>query len=89
MVMPRFFFHIDDGVFVIDDEGTELPDENAARDQAVAAAGTILNDLDGAFWRGASAWRMHVTDEANCLLFTLRFSSDIPSAKVTFLPQHR
>ena len=37
--MPRFFLHIDDGTQRIEDEeGSELPDPAAARDEALAAA---------------------------------------------------
>lgn len=82
--MPRFFFHVDDGTFTPDREGTELADRDAAKSEAVSAAGEILNSLDGQFWSDSAAWRMHVTDEEDILLFTLRFSSDVPSAEVKF-----
>lgn len=37
--MPRFFLHIDDGTQRIEDEeGSELPDLEAAREEALAAA---------------------------------------------------
>ena len=37
--MPRFFLHIDDGTQRIeDDEGSELPDLSAAREEALGAA---------------------------------------------------
>jgi len=37
--MPRFFLHIDDGTQRIEDEeGSELPDLTAARDEALGAA---------------------------------------------------
>jgi hypothetical protein len=84
--MPRYFFHVDDGTFMPDTEGTELADQDAARTEAVIVTGAIINELDGAFWGSNSAWRMHVTDEGHRLLFTLRFSSDVPSGDVVFIP---
>lgn len=37
--MPRYFLHIDDGTqWIEDQEGSELPDLTAARDEALGAA---------------------------------------------------
>ena len=76
--MPRFYFHIHDDLTRIDHVGAELPDLQAARDEAVGAAGQILRD--GAaknLWSG-KPWRMWVTQSpfANEKpLFVLRFSA--------------
>lgn len=44
--MPRFYLHIRDGNELIeDDNGVDLPDENAAREEALASAREILADL--------------------------------------------
>ena len=85
--MPRYFFHIDDGQFLLDDIGTELPGYQEARDEAVIAAGEFLSDIDGKFWDQTRHWRMHVTDERSNLLFTLTFSADIPSGEVQYIPK--
>jgi ABC-type taurine transport system substrate-binding protein len=77
-IMPRYYFHIDDDRTHIDRVGVELPDLEAARDEAVGAAGQILRD--GAaknLWSG-KPWRMWVTQSpfANEKpLFVLRFSA--------------
>ena len=58
--MPRYYFHIEDHRTYIDHVGVELPDLEAARDEAVGAAGQILRD--GAaknLWSG-KPWRMWV-----------------------------
>jgi hypothetical protein len=73
--MPRFHFHVQDGRDVPDPEGTELPDAEAARREAISAAGEMLRDLDGKLPIGAE-WRMHVTDEAGHPVPTLRFSAE-------------
>ncbi len=85
--MPRYFFHIDDGVSIPDPTGVELPDLSAARAEAVKASGTILADLDGDFWKIGSPWVMSVTGETGQLLFSLHFSAEIPSGFVTYQPQ--
>lgn len=84
--MPRYFFHVDDGVQKPDREGTDLPGVREAEVEAVATAGSILKDAGGEFLNSGSAWRMHVTDEDSRLLFTLRFSADRPSGAVSFVP---
>lgn len=85
--MPRYFFHIDDGVSIPDPIGTELPDLTAARFEAVRASGAILEDLDGDFWKSGSPWVMAVTDESGHLLFSLHFSAAIPSGPVMYVPE--
>jgi hypothetical protein len=85
--MSRYFFHVDDGAHLPDLTGAELPDLAAARAEAVRSAGSMLRDEDdeSAFGR-ASAWQMNVTDEADLLLFTLRFNVDVPTGSVTYRP---
>jgi hypothetical protein len=70
--VPRFFFHIHDGNASLDREGTELPDLQSARVQAIETAGDILHESPH-LWAG-DPWRMEVTDEGGHLLFTLHFS---------------
>mgnify|MGYP001314960478 CR=1 FL=1 len=87
--MPRFFFHIDDGRFMRDETGTELEGIADARSQAVIAAGEFLAETDGKFWDHGQPWRMQVTDEHDRLLFTLRFSAEVPSGEIIFQPRGR
>ncbi|MEO8302478.1 MAG: hypothetical protein ABI608_11815 [Rhizomicrobium sp.] len=43
--MPKFYFHVrDDTGFTRDSEGQELPNEDAARQEAVSAAREILGE---------------------------------------------
>jgi len=67
--MPRYFFNIEDGPDVRDEEGTELPNPEGARSQAVITTEEILNDSDGEFWTAAE-WRIHVTDEQGATVCT-------------------
>jgi hypothetical protein len=73
--MPRYFFHVVDGKFLVDDEGTECAGLSEVREQALATAGAILKDYAPRFPSGTE-WQMHVTDESKTTLFKLRFSME-------------
>jgi hypothetical protein len=73
--MSRYFFHLIDGQFLVDEVGTELPDMSAVRAMAVQASGEMLRDLGRGAWTG-SEWQMHVTDEAKHTVLRLRFSAE-------------
>lgn len=49
--MPRFHFHILNGKYLYDDTGAELADIEAAKIEAVRAAGAVLSEgLSPDFW---------------------------------------
>ncbi|OBQ82383.1 DUF6894 family protein [Mesorhizobium japonicum] len=48
--MPRYFFHVDNCEFIPDQAGIDLPDLNAARREAVRAAGQMIDDSQQSFW---------------------------------------
>jgi hypothetical protein len=73
--MNRYFFHLIDGQFLVDEVGTELPDMGAVRAMAVQTSGEMLRDLGREAWTG-SEWQMHVTDEAKQTVLKLRFSAE-------------
>lgn len=73
--MPRYFFHVRDGAEILDHEGVALAGIAEARSQAVVAAGEMLKEWEGEFWKGED-WRMWVTDETGGALFALRFSAE-------------
>jgi hypothetical protein len=54
-------------------EGTELPDMNAIRSEAIRASGQMLADL-GSAW-GGEQWQMNVADESGRVVFRLEFSA--------------
>ena len=60
--MPRYFFHTVDGTKDIDHLGHELPDDAAARCDAVRYAGGILSD-EPDIVAGDEALRVNVTNE--------------------------
>jgi len=85
--MPRYFFHIDNGEFVPDPTGTELPDLDAARLEAVRAAGEMIIEAKESFWEHQTPWNMHVTDGGRRLLFTLQFATKVPSGDALYIPE--
>jgi hypothetical protein len=75
--MPRYYFHIEDDRTQIDHIGVELPDLEAAREEAVGAAAQLLPNGDAKSLLSGKPWRMWVTQSpfaAEKPLFVLRFS---------------
>lgn len=73
--MPRFFFHVHDGVELIDHGGTDLDDLDEARTQAIVFAGKMLKEKSSHLWTG-SVWRMDVVDASGVRVGGLSFSAD-------------
>jgi hypothetical protein len=76
--MPRYFFNVIDGEFLVDEEGTTCADMAAVRDQAITTAGAILRDKGGHYPAGQE-WQMHVTDRSKKTVLRLRFSVEEPA----------
>ena len=70
-----FFLYIEDGSATIDEEGSEFPDMNSVRDEAVRLSGEILRDMGERFWPEAK-WALTVTDEDGRKVLGLRFTAD-------------
>jgi hypothetical protein len=77
--MPRYFFSIYNGHSVIDLEGTELPDYDHVRKEAIAVAGRAL-DSDTHRIALGEEWSMEVTNQAGLVLFRLDFLVAEPPA---------
>ena len=60
-----YYFHVRDGVILLDDEGHDCADLASVRTQALATC-AMLKELSGGaeFWSG-EGWTMWVTDEPN------------------------
>ena len=70
--MPRYHFNIYDGITSIDRDGTELPDVQSARREAMILAGAVIED-SAKISKLGEEWRMEVTDDTGLLLFRLDF----------------
>ena len=73
--MPRYFFHVQDGARIIDEEGTVLPGLTEARAQAIITSGEMLKENGRGLWGGIE-WRMWVTDETGDTVCALRFTAE-------------
>jgi hypothetical protein len=76
-MMPRYFFNVIDGKFLVDDEGTECAGMREVRAQAISTAGAILKD--GGDFPNDTDWQMHITDESKRTVLKLHFSSEEPA----------
>ena len=70
--MPRYHFNVHDGHTDIDREGTELPDVQSARSEALRLAGAIIDDAGRRSDLGEE-WRVEVMDETDLMLFRMDF----------------
>lgn len=79
--MPRYFFHSADGTRDRDTDGTELPDQAAARKEGIKYAGLVMAEQPDSLWDGRD-FRVEVADEAQQLLFTIiMLAIDAPAAE--------
>ncbi|HLL30180.1 MAG TPA: hypothetical protein VK403_04210 [Allosphingosinicella sp.] len=74
--MPRFFFHIYDDAVVMDEDGIELADAQAARAAALAGARAMMCDqlMNG---RLSLHHRIEVEDEGGGAVLTLAFGDAV------------
>jgi hypothetical protein len=72
--MPRYYFHTSDGIRHIDDEGFELPDDAAARREAVRYGGHLLGD-DPEMALADGGLRVDVTGEDGRVRFAVMVSA--------------
>ena len=74
--MARYFFNVHDGVSITDTVGSEHPDIESARSEAVETIaerlkGTMLMKTD------VSAWLMNVVDESGFTVMILSFTAAV------------
>jgi hypothetical protein len=73
--MSRYFFHVFNGVDTLDTEGTEFPNVDEVREEAVRLSGAILKDLGSCFWESCD-WQLRVTDEKGEKVCALTFRAE-------------
>ena len=83
--MPRYHFHLSDGVADADVEGHDLPDLDSARRDAARLVGQLLLDKPAEFW-AEGHWVLTVTDAHELALFTIRVAAnDAPVLQATLV----
>jgi hypothetical protein len=70
--VPIYHFNIEDGRKYPDVQGSEFPDLESVRTEAVKRSGQLLRDNAQSFW-GGDGWKLTVTDASAMVLFTLHF----------------
>ncbi len=73
--MPNYYFDIIDGENFFDENGLELPDLAAARNEAVRYSAEVLREMPERFWN-CETWVMTVSDSDRNPLFTLKFLAE-------------
>jgi hypothetical protein len=68
--MPMYYFHLHDNEDVVDADGTELPNLEAAREHARQVARELTFKRDGMLQRGWSQWTMSVQDNDGQILLS-------------------
>ena len=72
--MPRFYFNFVHGSDVFEDqEGVELADRSAAREQAILAARDVMRARFVRYGPDWSGWSVRVCDEGNSAVIAVPF----------------
>ena len=72
--MPTYYFHLCDNDLIVDSDGTELPDIDAARTHANGVARELMFKSDGLLDHAWSNWCMSVRDDAGVEVFSFTMS---------------
>ena len=67
--MPMYYFHLRDNEPILDPDGTDLINVDAARDHADIVARELMFRTDGILGEEWSKWSMHVHDDDGVELF--------------------
>lgn len=71
--MPLYFFHLHNDVDTVDDEGSELPDAEAARSYAIDQAREMAAESVRAYGHLILDHRIDVTDESGAAVTSVTF----------------
>jgi hypothetical protein len=69
-VMPRFFFHVCNGIIKLDAVGTELRSLGHAKVEASRLAAAVLLETPHAIWHGKDR-SIEVVDEVGLIVFVI------------------
>jgi hypothetical protein len=74
--MPRFYFNVYDDIIAPDEEGTELPNEQAARLHALIGVRSLIAEQVKRGYMVRSHW-IDVMDGEGALVMTITFGSAV------------
>ena len=75
--VPRFYFHLHNDMDVVDEEGVELPDLEAARSHAVRQARVTFAETARDAGHVVLHHRIDVEDEQGTVLATVKFGEAV------------
>jgi hypothetical protein len=81
--MPMYYFYLLDSEEVVDSDGTELPDLDAAREHAKQVARELTFKRDGMLQRGWSEWTMCVRDMDGQVLLSFPLDGSATNSRPT------
>jgi hypothetical protein len=81
--MPMYFLWLHDSDEVVEAEGTELPDLDAARAYAKQVARELTFKRDGMLERNWSQWTMSVRNDSGEVLLSFRLSDVVTDYQPT------
>ena len=84
--MARYFFHLSGALEIRDREGSELPDLDAAKCEAVQLIAQTLCDQPRSFW-DADHYRVTATDDQGLVLFTVEMIATLSAAVTADRPR--
>lgn len=73
--MPRYFYHLDNGLLAPDEVGVELAGRAEAWSMATQAFGQFIRDRDGMMTPGTH-WTMEVVEDGRQLCWRLRIQTE-------------
>ena len=73
--MPRYYFHVENGVTIMDSTGTELASDADALNEAVKTSGEMMKDQGSGLWSGTE-WSMLVMNSARSIVYRIRVAVD-------------
>ena len=84
--LPRYYFHTQNGDRIRDDQGEELADADAARNEALTVLGEILRYRGRAFWT-TGLFSVIVTDAEDGVAFSITAQASDAAPKGWSLPK--
>jgi len=78
--MPKYYFSVSDEAFLEDNDGTELPDVEAARNHARTVALELMHHRDGMLGHAWDEWTMIVKDDKGDEVFSFRIAETADSS---------
>ncbi len=75
--MPRYFFHIVDDLDIVDEQGADLSDLDAARDHAITSARALMCETLKDEGRITLHHRIDIEDDRHSVVGSVKFGDSV------------